>query len=123
MIRIYYLGTLLFLLLDVILDVNIRIAFLETQPVLRASYYVFLFVCTGLMLWRPAWALAIGVMESMISLAALILSMGIRAMLVTDAVLEGGSGVVTAPEIINFMISGTIGYIAYLRAMEDFRRS
>ena len=59
MIRIYYLATVVFLLLDVILDVNIRIAFFESNPVLRASYYAIIFTCMVLILWRPAWTVVI----------------------------------------------------------------
>jgi hypothetical protein len=122
MIRIYYLATVVFLLLDVVLDLNIRIAFFESNPVLRASYYAIIFTCMALILWRPAWTVAISAIESTLVLVALIVSMGMRTMLVSDAMLEGGTDFVTMPEIVNFMISGGIAYLAFTRGMNELRQ-
>ena len=122
MIRIYYLATVVFLLLDVILDVNIRIAFFESNPVLRASYYAIIFTCMVLILWRPAWTVVISAIESTVVLVALIVSMGVRTILVSDAMLEGGTDFVTMPEIVNFMISGGIAYLAFTRGMNELRQ-
>ena len=122
MIRIYYLATVVFLLLDVVFDLNFRIAFFESNHVLRASYYAILFTCMALILWRPAWTVAIGAVESTLVLVALIVSMGLRTMLVSDAMLEGGNDFVTMPEIVNFMISGGIAYLAFNRGMNELRQ-
>ena len=122
-IRLYYFATAAFLLLDVVLDINIRIAFLETSPVLRASYYAAIFTCMALILWRPAWTVIISAVESLVVLAALIVNMGMRTILVTDAVLEGDTDFITLPEIVNFMIAGSIGYLAFVRGMNDLRKN
>lgn len=119
MIRFYYLATVLFLLLDLILDINVRVAFLEDNPLLRASYYAIIFTCMALILWRPAWTVAISAVESAVALGALILSMGIRVMTFSDATLESGAGAVTLSEIINFIIVGSVAYLAYARGMQD----
>lgn len=120
-IRVYYLATVVFLLLDVMFHLNVRLAFLETSPVLRASYYAALFTCMVLVLWRPGWTVVIGAIESLIVLVALILGMGMRTMLVSDTMLERGVGVVTLPEIINFMITGGIAYLAFTQGMHRLR--
>jgi len=52
-LRIYYAGTLLFIILDYFLNINVRLAFLEAWPEMRALYYLLLFVCLGLMILRP----------------------------------------------------------------------
>ena len=122
MIRIYYLATVVFLLLDVIFDLNFRIAFFESNPVLRASYYAIIFVCMALILWRPAWTVVISAIESTLVLVALIVSMGVRTILVSDAMLEGGNDFVTMPEIVNFMISGGIAYLAFTRGLNELRQ-
>ena len=122
MIRIYYLATVVFLLLDVIFDLNFRIAFFESNPVLRASYYAIIFVCMALILWRPAWTVVISAIESTLVLIALIVSMGVRTILVSDAMLEGGNDFVTMPEIVNFMISGGIAYLAFTRGLNELRQ-
>ena len=121
MIRIYYLATVIFLLLDVIFQLNVRIAFFENNPVLRASYYAIIFTCMALILWRPSWTVRISAVESTFVLMALIISMGMRTILVSDAMLEGGD-FVTMPEIINFMISGGIAYVAFTKGMNELRQ-
>jgi hypothetical protein len=120
-LRAYYFATVLFLLLDIVFNVNVRIAFLESHTTLRALYYAVIFACMALMLWRPGWTVAISAIESLVTLVALILSMGMRTMLVTDEMLDGGGGFVTMPEIINFMITGSIAYVAFMRGMKELR--
>ncbi len=117
--RAYYLATILFLLLDVVFNVNVRIAFLEPHVTLRALYYAVIFACMALMLWRPGWTVIISAVESLVTLVALILSMGLRTMIVTDALLEGRAAFVTMPEIMNFMITGGIAYLAFMRGMRE----
>ena len=115
----YYAGTALFLLLDYLLNINIRIAFLDPWPVARLSYYVFCFACLALVVWRPAWAAAVGTAESLITLVALILGMGVRVLVPNDAIFEESGGIVTTEEIINFMICGSVAYFAYVKGMKS----
>ena len=122
-LRAYYFATVLFLLLDIVFNVNVRIAFLESHATLRALYYAAIFACMALMLWRPGWTVVISAAESLVTLVALIFSMALRTMLVSDAMLEGGNGFVTMPEIINFMITGSIAYLAFMRGMKELRGS
>ena len=121
LIRYYYLGTVVFLLLDVVLDINVRIAFLENNPVLRAAYYAAIFACMALVLWRPGWTVIVSAAESLVTLVALILNMGMRVMLGTGVMLESGGGIVTMPEIFNFLITGSIAYLAFTRGMDQLR--
>ena len=106
------------MVLDFALGFNIRLAFLETLPVARIAYYGVCFTCLALMLWRPAWTVLISAFESLVTLSALIIAMGMRVMLLTDRMLDSGTGFVTMPEIVNFMISGGIAYIAWMRGMK-----
>ena len=120
--RWYYAATLLFLLLDLALDVNIRVAFLDQLPGLRAGYYGICFACLALMLWQPAWTAIISAFESLVTLSALIISFGARVVVVSDAVLQGYGSVVTLPEIANFLMSGSIGYIAWSRGIRELQQ-
>jgi hypothetical protein len=117
----YYGATLLFVLLDSFANLNIRAAFLESWPVARAGYYAFCFACLALILWRPAWATAVGTVESLISLIALILGMGIRIMVPNDAIFEEKVDIVTMQEIVNFIIVGTVAYFAWIRGMKALK--
>lgn len=117
----YYAATLIFLILDYTLGFNIRLAFLEPYPEARAAYYGVCFFCLGLMLWRPSWTVLVAAFESIITLSALIIGMGVRTILVTDQMLETGSGVVTLPELLNFLLSGGAAYLAWVRGISRLR--
>ena len=119
---LYYAATVGFLVLDFALGINVRLAFLDALPMARVAYYGVCFACFALMLWRPAWTVLIGAFESVVTLSALIVSMGVRALLMTDSVLEGGSGYITTHEIYNFMISGGVAYVAWVRGINRLKQ-
>jgi len=73
------------------------------------------------MLWRPAWSVLISAFESLVTLSALIINMGMRTLLVSDRVLETGAGFITLPEIYNFLISGGVAYIAWVKGINRLR--
>ncbi len=118
---LYYAATAIFLLLDYATGLNVRIAFLEPYPEARLAYYGVCFACLGLMLWRPSWTVLIGAFESIVTLSALIIGMGVRTLLVTDRVLDTGSGFITMPEIYNFMISGSVAYLAWVKGINSLK--
>ncbi|MDH3748926.1 MAG: hypothetical protein OER97_12060 [Gammaproteobacteria bacterium] len=118
----YYGATVLFLLLDILFDLNVRIAFFEASIPLRAAYYAVCFACLALMLWRPNWTAIVSAFESLVTLVALIVSFGVRTILISDATLEGRGMVISVPEIVNFLMSGAIAYIAWTRGMRQFRQ-
>ena len=115
----YYAGTVLFLLLDYGLGVNIRLAFLEPFPAARLAYYGICFVCFTLMLWRPGWTTLVGTFESLVTLVALIFGMAVRVMIPNDAIFEESVQFVTPEEIINFIISGSMAYLAWVRGLKQ----
>lgn len=122
-IALYYAATILFVLIDYGLGINLRIAFLEPYPNMRLAYYAVCFACLALMLWKPRWAALIGGIESLIALSALIISMMLRVMIVNDEMLEQGSGFVTIEEIFNYLIVGSIAYMSYLRGFRSLKES
>lgn len=119
---VYYAATAVFVSLDYGFGINVRAAFLESEPTLRVAFYLVLFACFALMIWRPQWATLIGTIESLATLIALILSMALRSMVVTDAMLETGTGFVTMPEIINFIIVGGAAYVSYFQGIKRLTR-
>lgn len=122
-ITLYYAATILFVLLDFVFGVNVRVAFLDQFPTARLLYYVFCYACLALMLWRPAWAVVIGVVESLAAVVALTLSMAIRIMVVTDEMIETGRGFVTIEEVTNYMIVGGIAYFSYISGIKLLKDS
>lgn len=113
----YYAATVVFVLLDFFLGVSIRAAFLDPFPGARLLYYVFCYACLALMLWRPAWAVAIGVVESLVAVIALTVAVAIRVMVVTDEMIETGRGYVSMEEMVNFLIVGGIAYYLYVQGI------
>ena len=121
MIRIlpwYYAATVVFLLLDYFAGINVRVAFLESLPGARAAYYAICFACLALMIWRPSWTTLIATFESLVTIIALIFSMGVRVLVPSDAIFDENASFVTYQEIINFMISGSIAYLSWIRGLK-----
>lgn len=122
-ITIYYTATLLFLLLDFLVGVNIRVAFLDPFPTARLIYYVICYALLALMLWRPSWTVAIGAIESLFAVVALTFAMALRVMVVTDEMLETGAGFVTTEEVFNYLIVGGIAYLSYIQGIKALKVS
>lgn len=122
-LRIYYAATALFLLLDYWFGVNIRVAFLEPWPAWRFLYYLFCFACLGLILWRPALTTIVSTVESLITLSALILHMGVRVMSLSVGVMEqGAEGIIHIEEIANFIISGFAAWWGWQQGSTELAR-
>jgi len=117
-LRIYYAATAFFLLLDYGFSVNVRVAFLEPWPAWRFLYYVFCFACLGLILWRPALTTIVSTVESLITLSALILHMGVRVMSLS----AGAGGLIHPEEIANFIISGLAAWWGWQRGSMALQR-
>lgn len=117
----YYAATVLFVVLDYGFGVNVRVAFLEPLPAARIGYYLVCVACLGLMLWRPQWRILIGTFESLVTLVALIFGMAVRVMIPNDAIFEENAAIVTAQEIINFVISGSIAYFSWVTGLNKLK--
>lgn len=119
----YYGATVLFLVLDVVFGVNVRVAFLDPWPAARLAYYGVCMACFALLVWRPSWSTWIGAAESLAVLVALILSMGVRVLVPTDAIFEENVAFVTYQEIVNFLLAGFIAYFAWMRGIKQLKIS
>ena len=116
-LKFYYAATAAFLILDLVFHINVRVAFLEPWPMWRLAYYAVCFGVFVMIALRPGLAEVLGVVESLVTLVALILSMGVRVMLVPADLAEFGASVVSGQEIINFVISGGIAWLSWHRGM------
>ena len=109
----YYAATVLFLVLDFVFDVNIRLAFLDGQPGWRIAYYILCAAIFVLIVRYPQWGPWIGIGESLLTLSLLIVAMALRVLVVTDEMIETGRGHPTVSEIANFVIAALIVYVGY----------
>ena len=119
----YYGATTLFVLIDFGVGVNVRAAFLEPWPNARVAYYGFCFACLGAMIWRSAWSTLIGTVESLVTLVALILGVGIRVMVPNDAIFHENAAILSYQEIINFVLSGFVAYFAWTQGLKRLKGS
>lgn len=119
--ELYYAATIVFVLLDFVLGINLRAAFLEPYPMARLLYYAFCFACLALMLWQPRWAALIGGVESLFALVTLTFAMMLRVMIVTDEMIESGTGFVRFEEIVNYLIVGSIAYLSWARGIKSLK--
>ena len=55
--------------------------------------------------------------ESVVTLAALIINMALRSMMVTHDVFAAEAGPVTMAEIVNFLIAGGAAYVSYVQGI------
>ena len=117
----YYGATVVFMLLDYLLGINVRLASLQDWPAWRAYYYAFCLLCFALMIWRPAWRSWIGIAESLITMSLLIINMALRVVVVSDEMIESGRGFVSTAEIVNFLIASSVVYLAYMQQMQSLR--
>lgn len=118
---LYYAATAFFLLLDYGFGLNVRIAFLDALPAARMAYYGICFACLGLMIWRPSWTTFIGTFESLVTLIALIFGMAVRVMIPNDAIFEENATILTYQEVINFVIAGSVAYLAWIRGLKELQ--
>ncbi len=110
---LYYAATVVFAVLDWLFGANLRVAFLDDLPAWRIAYYLACGVCF-LVIWRfPQWAVPVAALESLINVVGLILETGLRVMVPSVAMIEQGDGLFTVQELINFLLSGAVGYAAW----------
>jgi len=122
-ITLYYAATILFFVLDYVLGINVRVAFLEPYPAARLAYYAICFVLFALTLWRPNWALLIGTVESLAVVVALTFSMALRVMIITPDMIDTGIGWVTLEEVLNYVMVGGIAYWSWYRGSKLLKDS
>ena len=115
----YYAATAVFLVLDYFGGVNVRLAFLEALPAAKAIYYGICFFCLVLLIWRPGWTLAVSTIESLVTIVSLTLAIGARIFVISDEMIESGSGYVTPYEVWNYILAGGAAYITYLRGIRQ----
>lgn len=121
-LQAYYAATVLFLAADLAFGFTARAAFFADAPVLRGGWYLLCLGCFGLTAWRPQWAAAVAALESAASLSLLILTTALRVVIVTDDMIEAGRVPVTGMEIVNFLLSGGVGWYALQQSLNALRR-
>jgi hypothetical protein len=120
----YLLATPVFVLLDYVVGANIRVAFLDGHPALRALYYAIAVACGAVVFARPRLAPLVGVTESAANIAFLIIGVFVAYLGMLDD--AGGPGDIANPftqrAIVNLVISAAWGYASYVNAVTRMER-
>ena len=74
------------------------------------------------MLKWPQWENVIGLVESVVTVAGIIIATGMRVILVSDEMIEGGRVPLNMRELANFLLSGAMAYVSYYRRMQAVGR-
>jgi len=123
-IQAYYWGTPGFLLLDLLLGFNVRVAGFIDRPGARFAYYAFCFVCMGITTWRPRFSSLVGVLESSINLMLLILGILVPIYSLPTTFESGGLEAfpITMQHVLNFLIAGGVCVLSIYRGMWTIHR-
>lgn len=121
-LKAYYAATVLFFGADLAFGFTARAAFFESAPLLRGGWYLLCVACFALIVWRPSWAAVIAALESVAALSLLIITTALRVIIVTDDMIESGRVPVSTMELLNFLISGSVGWYAMQQNLQGLSR-
>jgi len=116
-LQLYYLATPIFVIIDIVWGVNIRVPFLDYCPLLKYTYYTVVFAC-GIYTYKyPGKADIVGLLESNINTGILILGFMLTYYNLASNILESMTfeNPFTIKAVINFSLSGFILLISSYR--------
>lgn len=117
--RLYYYVTPLFVLLDYLAGVNVRVAVLDSMPLHKNLYYGFCVVCAVSMYAAPRYTAVVALFESAINFMMTIVSLFLpyaRYVTYTDNVLDADLGIAsvfTIPRTVNLILAGAIAILVF----------
>jgi heme A synthase len=120
-IRRYYLLTPLFIVLDVLFGLNVRVSGLAS-PELRYLYYGLCLLCALACYWQSRYSALIAIAESSVNL--LILLAGVMIPIVHLGDLAGDAAAnagISGYNVINFLLSGGILLSVFYSAQDELR--
>jgi hypothetical protein len=123
-VRAVYWSTPIFVALDFIYGVSLRIPFLDALPGTKAVYYVADLACAVAITARPRWTAAVGFAESTLNIALLVLSTGAAYLAVLDSAVSPDVVIVnpfTPQAVASLAISALVLAASYvLRTTADY---
>lgn len=122
--KIYFALTPVFILLDYVGGMNIRVAVLDLYPMYKGPYYVFCILCGVFIYLAPRFSPVIALFESLIIYMMTILSVFIpyfKLIQHTDDILNTDfqlENIMTAPNITNLVLAGIIAVFTLRTSLE-----
>jgi len=114
----YYYATPLFILLDYLLGINVRVSALDTMPFHKNAYYGFCILCGLCIYISPRFSPLVALLESAINYILMILLLlmpYIRCLMQEDIIGEGWQNVemLTVQQITNLLIAALVAAYAF----------
>jgi len=119
MIRGYYFATPLFLLLEIVFDIDIRVSPFIADPYWRYGYYAFCFLCMAAVALKPAFSIAVGVLECSVNLVVLFVGAAVTWMFpfntssADEIEIVWRDNPITMGSIIHFLIVGGMWFMCF----------
>ncbi len=123
-VRGVYLSTPLFVALDYLYGVNLRIPFLDGLPGAKALYYAAAFGCGILTLVRPRWIAVIVFAESVANISLLILAVGAAYLGMLESAASPNVVIVnpfTPQAVASLVLSATVMMASYVSQVSAVR--
>lgn len=123
--KLYYAVTPLFILLDYVWNINVRVAILDAEPLYKGLYYGFCIFCGVAVYLLPRYSSVVAVFESGIILVMTALGPFIlyaRAISQMDDVLNTdleAIGLVGPEHVVNLVLAGGIALYTFRRSINE----
>lgn len=116
--RWYYYATPLFILLDYLAGINIRVSALDAMPLYKNAYYGFCILCALCIYIFPRYSPIVALLESAFNYVLMILLLlmpYVRCIMQEDIIGEGWQNVeaLSAEHILNLIFAGLVAVIAF----------
>ena len=123
--KLYYAITPVFILLDYVWHINIRVAILDSEPLYKGLYYGFCIFCGVLVYIIPKCSAIVAFFESGIIFAMTVLGIFIpyaRAISQMDDVLNADIqtiSIVSPPQVVNLVLAVGIAFYTFRRSVDE----
>jgi len=128
--RWYFYITPLFILLDYIWGVNVRVSALDSMPVYKNLYYGFCILCGVCMYFVPRYSAIVTLFESIINFAMIVFSIFmpyIQNMIYAEDILNADFKAmeesINAQSIVNLVIVGSFVVLTFQKSIQTIQES
>jgi len=123
--KLYYAITPLFILLDYIWNINVRVMVLDSQPLYKGLYYGFCILCGVIVYLIPRFSAVVALAESAVIFTMTILGIFIsyvQAILQMDDVLSAELetvSIVGPPHLVNLVLAGGMAVLTFKMSLHE----
>jgi hypothetical protein len=123
--KLYYAVTPLFILLDYVWHINVRVAVLDSEPLYKGLYYGFCILCGVAVYVVPRCSSVVALVESVIVFSMTVLSVFVpyvQVILQMDDILNAdfqNVGILSVPYIVNLVLAGGMAALTFKKSLYE----